>query len=60
MNYTLLSLLIISLLFSCNPKPLPIASELDNYFSKKFKPNQPGGAVLVMKGEEVISQRDMV
>ena len=46
-----------SLLCSCATKPsrhAQIQSELDNYFSDEFPRDEPGGAVLLMKGDTVI------
>jgi CubicO group peptidase (beta-lactamase class C family) len=50
----ILLLFLIGLIISCKPKTTPITIELDNYFSNEFPVNEPGGAVLVMKGEEII------
>jgi CubicO group peptidase (beta-lactamase class C family) len=49
-----LFLILIVTLISCKPKTEPIASALDNYFSKEFTPNAPGAAILVMKGEQIV------
>lgn len=52
MNKTALLLAAI-VFFSCSKKK-EVAADLDTYFSKEFKDDEPGGAVLVMKGEEII------
>lgn len=46
--------LLIGQFISCQPKPAAIVSELDAYFTNEFPIDQPGGAVLVMKGEKII------
>src|SRR5687768_12593604 len=35
-------------------EPVDSISQLDHYFRKQFPANEPGGAVLVMKGSEVV------
>jgi Beta-lactamase class C and other penicillin binding proteins len=40
---------------ACSPsKKQSINDELTNYFSKEFSADEPGGAILVMKGEEIV------
>jgi CubicO group peptidase (beta-lactamase class C family) len=50
----ILPLALIGFIFSCKTKQSEIATDLDNYFTNEFPANEPGGAVLVMKGEEII------
>ncbi len=45
------------LLASCVPKETPrqkLVRELDTYFQKQFPANEPGGAVLIAKGDSII------
>jgi CubicO group peptidase (beta-lactamase class C family) len=53
MNRILL-LVLIGFIVSCKPKQSEIATDLDNYFTNEFPANEPGGAILVMKGEEIL------
>jgi CubicO group peptidase (beta-lactamase class C family) len=46
-------LLIFVLLLSCNQKPR-FETKIDSIFSEAFSKDAPGGAVLIMKGEEII------
>jgi CubicO group peptidase (beta-lactamase class C family) len=50
-----LPLVITMLLFCCQPKPeSKLAKEVDLLFSEEFKETEPGGAILIMKGEKII------
>ena len=51
---SLLFLLIVSLTTSCENPDKEFAEVIDSYFSSIFPDDQPGGAVLVMKGEKII------
>ena len=43
------------LLTSCNKAPeQELAQHIDSLFTQQFKENEPGGAVLIMKGEKTI------
>ncbi len=55
MNRIIFFLVAGSFISSCTPtKKESGGSELNRYFSKEFNTDEPGGAVLVMKGEEII------
>lgn len=56
MKYPLLAL-ILSMVIGCQQKPDPkkqFASRLDSLLTTQFRPGEPGAAVLVAKGEEVL------
>lgn len=46
--------LLIGLSMSCQPKPATIVSQLDIYFTNEFSADEPGGAVLILKGGKII------
>ncbi|MFC1730623.1 serine hydrolase domain-containing protein [candidate division KSB1 bacterium] len=55
------TLLVIILLFFCgscsNYSADKVQNDLDTYFSEQFSENEPGGAVLVMKGEIILFEK---
>jgi CubicO group peptidase (beta-lactamase class C family) len=54
-NMKILIFLIVTILSSCNLKPeKKLANEIDPLFNQEFNENEPGGAVLIMKGEKII------
>ncbi len=58
MRTVLIILIFAQFLFSCSDYDSENASaELDSYFSGQFPEDEPGGAVLVMKGDEIIFEK---
>ena len=56
MKLTFLFLILLAVV-SCstkNTKNQILATELDNFFSAKFNPHEPGGAVLVMINDSIV------
>ncbi|MFC2096889.1 serine hydrolase domain-containing protein [Bacteroidota bacterium] len=52
-----LLILPLAFIFSlCTNSHKEFSNEIDSYFSEIFPENQPGGAVLIMKGEKIIFQ----
>ena len=50
-------ILLMMLVSQCNPRgsrDSPIAQELDRYFSEQFPAEEPGGAVLLIRGDSVV------
>ncbi len=58
MKLILISLSLILFLYSCsNYSESKVQDDLDVYFSGQFSENEPGGAVLVMKGEDILFEK---
>ena len=57
MRIILISLNCLFILFSCTPKEPAnqrISDELDQYFSKEFQADEPGGVVLLMRHDSIL------
>jgi len=58
MKRVLIYLVLLTFCFSCdNDLKEKLQNELDAYFSGQFSADEPGGAVLVMKGEEILFEK---
>ena len=53
MKFLVLCLLSVSLIY-CNNKADQVSSEFESLFQAEFKDSEPGGSVLVKKGNEIV------